>query len=64
MDGVVRSWRRLLHEYDPQVIQAKADGTFVATSMTDDKNASESEGEMIDAPSEQSEDDFVVIQPQ
>jgi hypothetical protein len=77
MDGQVRQWRRLLHEWDPQVIAAKADGTYVAPNTTaadesaamEDKTTTEdassssnaSECEMVEHTDQTSEDGFVLI---
>lgn len=53
MDGLVRKWRRLLHEYDADVIEAKKNGTYVQPAQannnataTDETN--ESEGESME----------------
>jgi len=40
MDGLVRQWRRALHEYDPEVINANADGTTTAAATAAPSTAS------------------------
>ena len=69
MDGQVRQWRRLLHEFDPDVIAAKANGTYVppsasaaaaaAAAKVNDESASASEAEMVDKS--ESEESFVMV---
>jgi len=64
MDGQLRQWRRLLHEWDPEVIEARKNGTYVEpTGSATDAAASgglmedaavvegaegESDGELVD----------------
>lgn len=71
MDGQLRQWRRALHEWDPAVMEAKANGTYVeatassssaATKMDEDQSAEQSEGEMVDHSEQSSEDGFVMLQ--
>jgi hypothetical protein len=77
MDGQLRQWRRLLHEFDPEVIEARKNGTYVEPSaaMTaaaqemmeeeaaDASSVAESDGELVEKSSAAASDDsFVIVQ--